>query len=68
MVNMQTERTLNGQNVTQVIVRTQPNGNMDKHNQNNHPYQTMDTETNTVRYETGMVTLNNIADTSLVQV
>ena len=54
MVNMQTERTLNGQSAKQVIMKTQPNGNLDKYNQNNHPYQTMDPETNTVRYETGM--------------
>jgi len=52
---MQTERTVNGQNMRQVIVKAHPNGNMDKQNQNSIPYRTMDTETNTVRYDTGML-------------
>jgi len=50
---MQTERTVNGQNMTQVIVRQNPHSTLDKYNRNDIPYQTMDPETNTVRYDTG---------------
>ena len=40
----------------QVIVKSQPNGNMDKYTSPNDKLQTMDLETNTVRYDTGRLT------------
>lgn len=55
MVTMQTERTVNGQNMQQVIIKNPPNGNLDETNQNSIPYTTVDTETTTVRYDTGTV-------------
>ncbi|XP_067947979.1 uncharacterized protein [Watersipora subatra] len=52
MVNMQTSRIVGGQSMQQVIVKSQPNGNMDKYTSPNDKLQTMDLETNTVRYDT----------------
>ena len=52
MLNMQTSRTVNNQSMQQVILKTQPSAQY-KSNETSIPYQTMDTETNTVRYDTG---------------
>ncbi|KAF6039980.1 hypothetical protein EB796_001667 [Bugula neritina] len=67
-VNMQTERTVNGQNMTQVIVKQNPHSTLDKYNRNDIPYQTMDPETNTVRYDTGNQSMASPQDPSEITV